>query len=301
MNGMETSPLALLTAEKHAQQFRYEMARRGVRGDVTDMIDFNEEKAYIAGGSYSHVESVWYYGDDGTRRKVCLKTLHLATTPNGERFLREGKIWSSLNHPNVTPFYGWALHVSGPDVHACFVSQLCTEGSLRKYLRFNPNVPKSKMIREIAAGLLYLHDRGLVHGDVKPTNVLVNFDGRAMLCDFGLSMAIDDSSTHPIGSSIFTTVQFSAPELVMFEDQPPPRTKSSDVWAFGCTAMEVLSGRKPYEWKHTLRIPDEMKKGVLPFREFRSNSRLETILQYCFAWSPNHRPTMSQVYTNMLS
>ncbi|KAF8324367.1 kinase-like domain-containing protein, partial [Cantharellus anzutake] len=155
---------------------------------------------------------------------------------------REGRIWSSLNHPNVTPFYGWALQVSESDVHACFVSQLCARKDVRKYLHSEPNASKSTIILEIAAGLLYLHEQGVVHGDVKPTNVLVGSNGRAMLCDFGLSIAIDDSSTHPIGSSVFTTIQYSAPELILFEDQPPSRTKSSDVWAFGCTAMEVSFG-----------------------------------------------------------
>ncbi|KAF8329585.1 kinase-like domain-containing protein, partial [Cantharellus anzutake] len=153
---------------------------------------------------------------------------------------REGRIWSSLSHPHVTPFYGWALEVSDYDVRACFVSQFCSRRDLPQYLRTEPGASKSRLIHEIATGLMYLHEKGVVHGDIKPTNVLVTYEGSAMLCDFGLSMALEDTSTHPQGSSRNTTPEFSAPELILFDSRdPPPRSKSTDVWAFGCTAMQV--------------------------------------------------------------
>jgi mitogen-activated protein kinase kinase kinase 17/18 len=92
---------------------------------------------------------------------------------------------------------------------------------------------------DVAAGLAYVHAAGLVHGDVKPRNVVVGADGRAKLADFGCARrAADDDAALPIGG----TPAFMAPEVARAEAQGPP----ADVWALGCTVLAMATGRAPW-------------------------------------------------------
>ena len=120
---------------------------------------------------------------------------------------------------------------------------------------------RNGQIHDIAHGLLYLHTRRppIVHGDMKPVgrrelvfqnstefglqeNVLVDDDGRAQVIDFGLSTILDGISTGETSPSFATagTLHFMAPELVQDNDRGGHcRTQGSDIWAYGCTSMQV--------------------------------------------------------------
>ncbi|KAF8329582.1 kinase-like domain-containing protein, partial [Cantharellus anzutake] len=152
-------------------------------------------------------------------------------------FKRETSIWTTLDHPNITPFYGWALEVDF-ELHPCIVSQYCPNLSASSYLSENPNANRTKIVYEAAEGLSYLHSREVIHGDIKPRNVLINAHHVAMLCDFGLAMALSDQATIPQGSSRYSTIDYTAPELCV-ATEPGLRTRESDVWSLGCTGMEV--------------------------------------------------------------
>ena len=120
---------------------------------------------------------------------------------------------------------------------------------------------RNGQIHDIAEGLLYLHTRRppIIHGDMKPVgscrlvflnsaefglqeNVLVDDDGRARVIDFGLSTILDGISTGQTSTSFAMagTLRFMAPELVQANNRRGHwRTQGSDVWAYGCTSMQV--------------------------------------------------------------
>ncbi|KAF8329583.1 kinase-like domain-containing protein [Cantharellus anzutake] len=206
------------------------------------------------------------------------------------RVIRECGIWSSLNHPNITPFYGWVLDV-GCELHAYILLQFAENRCVNHYIKNTPGADRRKIVYEAAKGLSYLHTQDIVHGDIKPTNILINASGVATLCDFGLSRKIGDPATDPQGSSYNSTAQYSAPELVIGEGLEITRTKASDIWALGCTGMEILRGYPPYSAQ---RVANAMSRRIGPFKEFLPESP-EWAFRGCLQFEPEARTNAQNV------
>ncbi|KAM0921592.1 hypothetical protein ACQ4PT_006773 [Festuca glaucescens] len=138
-----------------------------------------------------------------------------------------------------------------PRVVSCIGGRAGRDGSYQLFLEFAPGgslaeeVAKTGGLDEptvrayaadVAAGLAYLHGESIVHGDVKARNVVIGADGRAKLADFGCARKV--SSSPIIGG----TPAFMAPEVARGEEQGP----AADVWALGCTVLEMVTGRAPW-------------------------------------------------------
>ncbi|KAK1699076.1 hypothetical protein QYE76_015773 [Lolium multiflorum] len=166
-----------------------------------------------------------------------LFTVKSARAAGAAALRREQAIMSSLCSPRVV---------------SCVGGRAGRDGSYQLFLEFAPGgsladeVAKSggldeRAIRayaaDIAAGLAYLHGESVVHGDVKARNVVIGADGRAKLADFGCARSCDAS-----GKIIGGTPAFMAPEVARGEEQGP----AADVWALGCTVVEMATGRAPW-------------------------------------------------------
>ncbi|KAG8877864.1 hypothetical protein FRB98_006511 [Tulasnella sp. 332] len=173
----------------------------------------------------------------------CVKMSALASrTPEAraaridKRLKREVFAWEQLSHPNITPLLGYR---SGEEPF--LVTPYYENGNLEQYLIRNPGAPKLKLLVQASKGLLYLHSHNpaVVHGDIKPDNVLINDSGEASLCDFGLARI-----TQQLKTGLTTSGQgqggkgFIAPELLEFEEGEG-KTKYSDVYAFGGLILHV--------------------------------------------------------------
>ncbi|KAG8912393.1 hypothetical protein FRC01_005125, partial [Tulasnella sp. 417] len=152
------------------------------------------------------------------------------------RFFREGETWQDLVHPNVLPFLG----ADPLEDHIYLMSPFAEHGTVVDYLKRNPTSNRPKFIFEIAAALAFLHSKSIIHGDVKGRNVLVSPNLSAQICDFGL--ARDADSTTSIGMRGAGTVRWLSPEVLRGE----PKSFASDVYAFGMTVAEILSGEPPF-------------------------------------------------------
>ncbi|KAG8989356.1 hypothetical protein FRB93_003655 [Tulasnella sp. JGI-2019a] len=115
-----------------------------------------------------------------------------------------------------------------------------SNGDVKKYLSVNPNVNRVQLIHEIALGILYIHGKNIVHGDLKSVNVLIDDALKARIADFGLSeikhhatssLAIQNSEAFNIGAG---TLRYMAPEALRGDID-----KASDVYAFAMTVYEV--------------------------------------------------------------
>ncbi|EEE64568.1 mitogen-activated protein kinase kinase kinase 18 [Oryza sativa Japonica Group] len=142
--------------------------------------------------------------------------------------------------------------LSSPHVVPCIGGRVGRDGSYQMFLEFAPGGSLADVAArcggrmeecavgeyavDVARGLAYLHGMGLVHGDVKARNVVIGGDGRAKLADFGCARWAD--SGRPIGG----TPAFMAPEVARGEEQSP----AADVWALGCTVIEMATGRAPW-------------------------------------------------------
>ncbi|KIO21062.1 hypothetical protein M407DRAFT_51459, partial [Tulasnella calospora MUT 4182] len=148
------------------------------------------------------------------------------------------RIWSGLNHPNVVPLRGYALQDDGTPM---IISPWFEHGDVHSYLEDYPDADRKKIVRQVAEGLVYLHsqDPPVVHGDLKGGNVLIDKEGDAALCDFGLStLLMVNPATMTMSTVAVGTVRWCAPELLT--SNVPEKTPASDVWAFAALSLEVF-------------------------------------------------------------
>ncbi|KAE8987950.1 hypothetical protein PR001_g22174 [Phytophthora rubi] len=164
------------------------------------------------------------------------------TDQNQDEFRREVDLWFSLNHDYLIKLYG-ACH----EGRAFFVCEQATHGTLATYANGKPRLKIWECIYEAALGLKYLHERGIVHGDLKGNNILVCEDG-VKLADFGLSFIAHHPDAVAGANGALGAYRWKAPECLA-GSQP---TFASDVYSFGMCIIEVLSG----EWPWGKSMPD---------------------------------------------
>ncbi|MDB4877386.1 MAG: protein kinase [Gemmatimonadetes bacterium] len=207
----------------------------------------------LGGGGMSRV---FVARDVALNRDVAVKVLpeELAAGVNVDRFRREIQLAAQLQHPNIVP----VLSAGETDGLPYYTMPLVSGESLRARLARGP-LPVADVIgilREVARALAYAHERGVVHRDIKPDNVLIS-GGSAVVADFGIAKALSASRTSApgttltqIGTSIGTPA-YMAPEQAAGD---PATDHRADIYAFGCMAYELLAGRPPFVEKSPHRL-----------------------------------------------
>ncbi|OCC25680.1 serine/threonine protein kinase [Croceicoccus estronivorus] len=197
----------------------------------------------IHSGSRSHV---YLACDDASGAEVALKILstELAEDPAAlSSLLLEEWILRRLDHPNLLRA---ATHYRARRF-AFSVSQYVAGQSLHAWMLDHP-MPDLATVREVvkqlASGLQALHRREMVHRDIRPHNVLLDRDGRAIIIDFGSVQVagLDELAQRPLEAAFAGTIQYSAPELYLGY----PATRQSDLYSLGVVAYQMLTGHLPY-------------------------------------------------------
>src|SRR2546430_7540659 len=197
-----------------------------------------ELEAEIAKGA---IGTVWRGRDTGTGERVAIKLLRpeVAAQPDlVEAFLAEARIIADLDHPCIVRAREL---VRGGDTYA-LVLDLVNGQDLRRRLRVDGPLPPAvaaDVVAQVADPLAYLHERGIVHGDIKPGNILVPVDGSPVrLTDFGVARRIAGSRSR----ATHATPEYVAPEVI----GGTPPSASTDVYALGIVLYELLCGRSPF-------------------------------------------------------
>ena len=162
------------------------------------------------------------------------RTLDLRAPASDAGLLEEARMMARLSHPNVVPIYEVGLADDG-----LFVVMEYVDGrDLRAWLATRPSPAAIRAVfAQAARGLAAAHDRGIVHRDFKPDNVLIGSDGRARVTDFGLAR-LGEPAAYVRKASVAGTPKYMAPEL--WRGEPP--TPACDVFAFAASLREALGG-----------------------------------------------------------
>lgn len=187
--------------------------------------------------------AVYRAHDTARNRFVALKLVapHLTNDPNFERrFRREARLLMQLKHPHIIP-----VEDSGEaDDYAYLVMPFLQVGTLTDWLREGPTSVRhgARLMAQISDALQYAHDRGIVHRDVKPSNILLDDHGNALLSDFGLAR-IEEPGASLTGSMMVGTPAFMSPEQVRGERADP----LSDQYSLGVILYLLTTGRLPFD------------------------------------------------------
>ncbi|KAG2043769.1 kinase-like domain-containing protein [Suillus americanus] len=216
------------------------------------------------------------------------------------RLLRETGVWSTCIHSHLAPFIGVCYEVTRGYQVPCLLSPFYENGTIMQYLERNPNAVRMDLLRQFIYGLAYLHGRAIVHGDLKPTNILIDDAGNAMLADFGHSRILGVSGFTTSTMTIAGTFRYMAPELMVpaNPDITPTPTIASDIWAAGMTGLEILSNKIPYvEFKTDSQLVAAMVDNKLPNKAHYPLVRhgAWSAFQHCWKKNPNERPDVQRL------
>jgi len=238
--------------------------------------------------------------------KVALKALQTESPEKARQILEyELPRWEELRHQNILPFYGIVTDI-GPRLY--MVSPWQENGNLLVYVKTTPQPNKNYLLRGSAAGLSYLHSRGVVHGSVKCKNVLVSHEGEPQICDFGIARIWEEVNGTTTSKTMTSGGHVRYIALEHIEDNNVPATTYSDIYSFAMLILECITEEVPFSnlTRDAAVLHARTIKGQCPPRpdgQDRKNhvpDDLWELMMRCWAVRPDQRPTMEQVHSFFL-
>ncbi len=188
--------------------------------------------------------AVWLAEDTVLGRQVAVKKVGMVpggAAPDLERAEREARLAARLNHPHVVAVFDLVVEDEGQWLVMEYVEGTTLAGLVSQRGPL-PADEATRLLEQAASALAAAHAAGIIHRDVKPSNMLVTPDGQVKLSDFGIARAEADASLTQTGL-VTGSPAYLAPEVASGHTA----TDASDVWSLGATLYHALSGRPPYE------------------------------------------------------
>src|SRR5581483_3029559 len=275
--------------------FTQAVARRsgaivGARPPVTELaVERVLDKRYKivapigAGGS----SQVYLAQDTALNREVAIKVLDAAAAADPtlrKMFVKEARALASLSHPSIVAVFD----VGEVDGLPFIVMEHLPGGSLKQRIERNGPLPAAAAAThtiEIANGLAFAHSRGIIHADLKPSNILFDANDHAKVCDFGIARTPQEEADTP---QLFATAMYVAPERV----EGKPATAASDVYGLGLILYEMLVGRPPFVSANAaVLLRDHVVRMPVPPSHLRPSlvRELDTIVLKALAKEPRLR------------
>jgi serine/threonine protein kinase len=242
------------------------------------------EKLVGSGG----MSNVFRAHDRLLERTVALKILHEQYTRDEdyvERFRREARAVAQLAHPNIVT----VIDRGEQDSRQYIVFEYIDGENLKELASRGPLDPHDaiRLALQVARALAFAHERGLVHRDVKPQNVLLNDDGQAKVTDFGIARSLDVHGVTQTGT-VLGTSDYIAPEQARGQKVDP----KTDIYSLGAVLYELLTGEVPYAGDNfvtvAMRHVNEPPPSVLDRRP-DCPLRLDLAIQRAMAKDPDER------------
>lgn len=225
------------------------------------------------------------------KRTVAIKVIRAPFRSRAEyatRFKREAQAIAQLEHPNIVRLYQYGdangllymamEYIEGKDLHQVLEEMRTDPTSW-------PPRARCRLVREICTALDYAHSKGMIHRDVKPTNILIDKRGRAVLSDFGLVLLTDVGT----GGTTFGSPQFISPEQIVSSASAVPQ---SDLYGLGVIVYRMWTGRLPFDDPDPMVLAmQHMSETPQPPREIEPaiSLRLEQVILKALAKEPTER------------
>src|SRR5262245_17566315 len=305
---------SLLRSDEAAESFIEEhvvalatgvMAEQQVRAMTGQRISHYKIVSQLGAGGIGEV----YLAEDlKLARKITIKFLPPELMSNEEtrkRLLREARAAAALDHPNIC-----TIHEVGDEAGRSFIVMQYIEGETlaKRIKRERLNLSEALDIAiQVVEALQEAHRRGIIHRDIKPQNLMLTARGQVKVLDFGLAKVVrervlaseeaDTSSLMSTPGAIVGTVLHMSPEQARGERLDV----RSDIFSFGTTLYEMLSGRRPFEAKSTAEIIAAiLTREAAPLEQASAPEELRRIVQRCLEKDPDRRyQTMQEVVVDL--
>ena len=181
--------------------------------------------------------------DTQLERFVAIKTLkpnYVNQETFVERFKREAKTAANLNHPNIVQIFDWGI-----EDEPYFVMEYIEGNTLTSIIAKNRTISLSDILfigAQVSNGLHAAHQKGLVHRDIKPGNIMITPDGKVKVTDFGIVSLQNEESDITKTGSILGTASYISPE----QAQGKPVSIESDLYSLGTVLYELITGKPPF-------------------------------------------------------
>ncbi|KAF8458870.1 hypothetical protein BGX38DRAFT_1264595 [Terfezia claveryi] len=218
----------------------------------------------------------------GTGETVAVKQVRLADLPKSELrvIMLEIDLLKNLNHANIVKYRGFVKTADSLYI----IMEYCENGSLHSICKNFGKFPEnlvSLYMTQVLQGLLYLHDQGVIHRDIKGANILTTKEGLVKLADFGVATRTGGLSD----SSVVGTPYWMAPEVIELAGA----STASDIWSVGCTVIELLDGKPPYHKLASMPALFRIVNDDHPPLPEGASPAVRDFLMQCFQKDPNLR------------
>lgn len=217
-----------------------------------------------------------------TGETVAIKQVRLSDMPKTELnvIMQEIDLLKNLHHPNIVKYHGFVKSTDSLYI----ILEYCEQGSLHSICKNFGKFPENLValyISQVLQGLLFLHEQGVIHRDIKGANILTTKEGLIKLADFGVATKQSGLAE----GSVVGTPYWMAPEVIELSGA----TTASDIWSLGCTVIELLDGKPPYSKFAPMPALFRIVNDDHPPLPDGASPLVRDFLMQCFQKDPNLR------------
>jgi serine/threonine protein kinase len=234
-------------------------------------------------------------------RMVAIKVLNLQTARNprlAKRFVKEARTLSRLIHPNIVTIYD-----VGQQDHYYYIVMEYLQDSLKEKIKRDRKLSPQEALAitmQVGDALFFAHDKGVVHRDIKPDNILFRKDGVPVVLDFGIAKVMDSKTKLTKTGMSIGTPQYMSPEQCNAESLDG----RSDIYSLGVVLYEMLTGKAPYDAVDTLGIAMKHLKDpvpVLPSGLKYYQSIIDRMMAKQKKKRPHSRKELNEIIKNLMN